>query len=471
MIKPISWITAEIQEASKGILLFEDETLTFSGVSIDSRKISINDLFVAIKGNVHDGHDFIEDVLGNGIRGLVINKDRANDLLSTKWKQKRPVCIAVDDTTKALGDLASFNRKRSNVSVIAITGSNGKTTTREMTTSIIAGRFNTLSATGSFNNEIGLPLTLLRLGRHHKWAVLELGMNSPGEIGRLADICLPDVGVITNIGPAHLEGLGSIEGIMNAKGELLEKIKPAGTAVLNADDQRVLQLAKKTSKNVLLFGSSKKAVIRASEIREKDFGISFSLNLESESVSIDLDIPGRFMVSNALAAAATGYLLGLSADDIKAGLEGFKPIQGRMNILKTTKGVDIIDDTYNANPDSVEVAIITLRSLRKNKRGFIVLGDMLELGKYAEPMHKKIGLLSAGSDITRLYVTGEFAEKVAEGAKEGNMDYRDIFKGTQKEILTDLTESLGPDDWVLVKGSRAMGMEKIVKGLIDWGNG
>ncbi len=470
MTKPIPWTTSEILEASKGILLFENGDITFSDVSIDSRKISINDLFVAIKGNVHDGHDFIEDVIAKGTRGLMINKNRTDELPGNKWNQKRLVCIAVDDTTKALGDLASFNRKRSNISVVAITGSNGKTTTREMITSIIARRFNTLSSIGNFNNEFGLPLTLLRLSQQHQWAVLELGTNNPGEIGKLADICLPDIGVITNIGPAHLEGLGSLEGVMNAKGELLEKIKPTGTAVLNADDPMVLRLAIKTSKNVLLFGLSKDAMIRASKIKEKGIGTSFSLKLESESISIDLDIPGRFMISNALAAAATGYLLRLSAEDIKEGLEGFKPVQGRMNILKTTKGVQIIDDTYNANPGSMEAAIITFKSLRKDKRGFIILGDMFELGKHAEPMHKKIGLLSAKSDITRLYVTGEFAGKVAEGAKEGNMDYKDIIKGAKEDILADLTDSLEPDDWVLVKGSRAMGMEKIVKGLIEWGN-
>ncbi len=460
----IPWTTAEILEATKGDLLCGDIKHTFEGVSIDSRTISANELFIAIKGNVYDGHSFVSNVITGGVRGLIISKDEIRDPAGTDWQDKGIVCVVVSDTTKALGDLASFNRRRTDVSVVAITGSNGKTTTREMTASVVSTRYKTLSTKGNFNNEIGLPLTLLDLKNSHQWAVLELGTNSPGEIDRLGEICIPDIGVITNIGLAHLEGLGSIEGVMNAKGELLKRIKPEGTAVLNADDSRVLYLSTKTSRKVLYFGLSEDARIKALDVNETTTGISFTLVLPEERIPIKLRVHGGFMVSNALAAASVGYIIGLSSEEIKAGLEYFQPVKGRINIFDV-RGVHIIDDTYNANPDSMEAAIRILSSLKGNSRGILVAGDMLELGEHAESMHRKIGAMSARSNIARLYITGEFAEAVANGAGKEDKNSMDIFIGAREEILEDLKKSLLPGDWVLVKGSRAMGMEKIVEGL------
>lgn len=460
----IPWTTAEILEATKGDLLCGDIKHTFKGVSIDSRTISANELFIAIKGNIHDGHSFASDVISSGVRGLIISKDEIWDLAGTDWQDKGIVCMKVSDTTKALGDLASFNRRRTDVSVVAITGSNGKTTTREMTASVVSTRYKTLSSKGNFNNEIGLPLTLLDLKNSHQWAVLELGMNRPGEIDRLSEICIPDIGIITNIGFAHLEGLGSIEGVMNAKGELLKRIKPEGTAVLNADDSRVLYLSTKTSRKVLYFGLSGYARIKAIDVNETKTGISFTLVLPEERISIKLRVHGGFMVSNALAAASVGYIIGLSSEEIKTGLEYFEPVKGRINIFDV-RGVHIIDDTYNANPDSMEAGIRILSSLKGNSRGILVAGDMLELGEHAESMHRKIGALSARSNIARLYITGEFAEAIANGAHKEDKNSMYIFIGAKEEILEDLKKSLLPGDWVLVKGSRAMGMEKIVEGL------
>ncbi|MDL1983784.1 MAG: UDP-N-acetylmuramoyl-tripeptide--D-alanyl-D-alanine ligase [Deltaproteobacteria bacterium] len=460
----IPWTTAEILEATKGDLLCGDVKHTFEGVSIDSRTISANELFIAIKGNVYDGHSFISDLISSGVRGLIISKDEIRDPAGTDWQDKGIVCVAVSDTTKALGDLASFNRRRTDVSVVAITGSNGKTTTREMTASVVSTRYKTLSTKGNFNNEIGLPLTLLDLKNSHQWAVLELGTNRPGEIDRLGEICIPDIGVITNIGFSHLEGLGSIEGVMNAKGELLKRIKPKGTAVLNADDSRVLYLSTKTSRKVLYFGLSEDARIKALDVNETTTGISFTLVLPEERIPIELRVHGGFMVSNALAAASVGYIIGLSSEEIKAGLEYFQPVKGRINIFDV-RGVHIIDDTYNANPDSMEAAIRILSSLKGNSRGILVAGDMLELGEHAESMHRKIGAMSARSNIARLYITGEFAEAVANGACKEDKNSMEIFIGAREEILEDLKKSLLPGDWVLVKGSRAMGMEKIVEGL------
>jgi UDP-N-acetylmuramoyl-tripeptide--D-alanyl-D-alanine ligase len=337
-----------------------------------------------------------------------------------------------------------------------------------MTEAVVARRFRTLATVGNLNNEIGLPLTLLTLDNTHEKAVLELGMNSPGEIERLAEICAPEIGVITNIGPAHLEGIGSIEGVMHAKGELLERIKPGGTAVLNIDDPRVQHLSDKTSRDVLAYGVSENAKIRAVKIREEGSGISFELILPQKRIAVGLRTFGTFMVSNALAAAGVGYLMGLSAGEIKSGLESFEPVWGRLNIIKTGNGIHIIDDTYNANPGSMGAAISTLTSLKGGKRGILVAGDMLELGSHSERLHKNIGSLAAASGIERLYVTGEFASSVTEGARDEDMDPQKIFVGTKKEILADLTARARPGDWILIKGSRGMAMESIVKGLKEW---
>lgn len=467
---PIPWTTAEILEATGGDLLSGDLEHSFSGISIDSRSISMDKLFVAIKGDTHDGHRFTGHVIERGVSGLLIDKTKTHMLPDKESTENGMVCVTVNDTTRALGDLAAFHRKRSSASVVAITGSNGKTSTRKMTAGVVSRRFSTLSTYGNLNNHIGLPLTLLNLTVDHKWAVLELGMNHPGEIKRLGEICSPDIGVITNIGPAHLEGLGSLDAVMQAKGELLEEIKPDGTAVLNADDPRLLHLAHSTSRKVLLFGRSKNARIKALSVKATDTGLCFDLALNEERIAVDLKTPAVFMISNALAAAAVGYLLGLTAGEIKDGLEAFKPVTGRMNILKTGRGITIIDDTYNANPDSMKAAINTLGSLKGNHTGILVAGDMLELGAHAESMHRNIGKIAAGSNIAKLYVTGEFAETVAEGAMDQDMNPRDIFTGTKEQILEDIKYRLNPGDWILVKGSRGMTMETIVQKLLDWAN-
>jgi len=464
----IPWRVAEIIEATGGRLFCGHLARTFTGVSIDSRSISADDLFIAIKGEVHDGHRFIESVIEQGINGCLIDQKKTEMFSKLELSDAGVVCITVDDTNRALGDMAAFNRRRTPVSVIAITGSNGKTSTRRMISGVVSCRFCTLSTQGNLNNDIGLPLTLLNLTRDHQWAVVELGMNRPGEIERLAEICLPDVGLITNIGPAHLEGLGSMEAIMKAKGELLGKIKPEGTAILNADDPRLVKLADITPINVLLFGMSKNAAIRAESVEEKGEGLAFSLVLPGETISVHLKTPGMFMISNALAAAAAGHLLGLTAVEIKNGIEAFKPVQGRMNLHKTGKGINIIDDTYNANPGSMQAAIITLVSLKGKNKGFLIAGDMLELGEHSAAMHREIGSIASRANIAGLYVTGNFAEDVAKGALEEHMNPDDIFKGTREEIIEAVTDRLDAGDWILVKGSRGMAMEKVVKGLLAW---
>ncbi len=470
MIKSASWHCSRILEAVKGELLYGDAERLFAGISIDSRSLSPGDLFVAIKGENYDGHDFIADAVESGAAGLLVSRSEIAGATYNRWASKGLVCLAVENTIAALGDLAALNRKRTGVSVVAITGSNGKTTTKEMTASVLSRRFDTLATKGNYNNEIGLPLTMFRIAPSHKWAVLELGMNRPGEIGRLAGICRPDIGVITNIGTAHLEGFDSIEGIARAKGELIEHIRKNGTAVLNADDPRLFGLAGKIKKDMLLFGFHENAAVRAQNIKQEAFGLSFSLLLPDESISVNLKAHTPVFVSNALAAAATGHLAGLNAGEIKSGLEDFQPVKGRMNIMKTRRGFYIIDDTYNANPGSMKVAINALKTLKGRGRGIFVAGDMLELGQDAGLIHQEIGALAAISDISRLYITGAFADYVAKGARSKGLKSGKILSGTQEAIIDDLTNRIKPGDWILVKGSRAMCMEDIVKGLNNRGN-
>ena len=440
----------------------------FENIGIDSRDIRPQDVFVAIAGEVHDGHSFVKDVVAQGVSGLVVDRKKSADLPIADWQTRQIACVAVADTTRALGDLAAYHRSRTNVPLTAITGSNGKTTTRQMTAQVLAQKYKTLATIGNYNNQIGVPLTLLRLSAEYEQAVVELGTNSPGEIARLAQICAPDIAVVTNVGPAHLEGLGSLDGVMREKEQLIKHLKARGKAALNADDRRVYQMARRTDRQVLLFGLSEDAAIRATELDEKTGGISFRLHLPDEHLTVSLNVPGQFMVLNALAAAAVGHVLKLSAGEIKAGLESFEPVWGRMDIFETASGIHIIDDTYNANPESMKAAITTLRTLRRNSRSLFVAGDMLELGEQSEALHKQVGAWAAAANIDKLLLTGEFASAVAAGAMNAKMKPADIFSGTRDEIITTLKQSLKSGDWVLIKGSRGARMETIVKALKDW---
>jgi UDP-N-acetylmuramoyl-tripeptide--D-alanyl-D-alanine ligase len=466
--QPLPWTVNEILKATGGELLCGGKEQRFETVGIDSRSISTGDVFVALVGTVHDGHRFIKDVLQRGVAGLVVDRQKAKHLPLAQWQAQGVACMGVADTTRALGDLAAFHRRRADAAVIAITGSNGKTTTRQMTAEVVARKFNTLATVGNYNNQIGVPLTLLRLRPEHRWAVVELGTNRPGEIARLAEICAPDIGVITNIGPAHLEGLGSLDGVMREKAQLIAHLKAGGKAVLNADDRRVLRIATQTNREVLLFGRSENARIRATAVSETMAGISFNLDLPQESLRVDLKVPGQFMVINALAAAAVGHLLGLSAADLKGGLEKFKPAWGRMNIFQTINGIHIIDDTYNANPESMSAAIAILKSLGAGHRSILVAGDMLELGKQTEAFHRQAGGRAAAAGISRLWATGDFAGAVAAGARDAGMKAEQIFTGSQEQVLGKLQKSLQPGDWVLVKGSRGARMDRVVNGLKEW---
>ncbi|NNF99525.1 MAG: UDP-N-acetylmuramoyl-tripeptide--D-alanyl-D-alanine ligase [Desulfobacteraceae bacterium] len=464
----LKWSTKDLLQATGGELLYGTGTADFTGIGIDSRTISTGELYVAVIGEVHDGHRFAADVVQKGIKGLIIGGNSPVDLPHDRWRHQDITCIRVADTIAALGRIARWHRQRYPVKVVAITGSNGKTTTREMTGNVVGHRYRTLSSPGNFNNEIGLPLSLFRLRERHEAAVLELGMNRPGEIGRLGRICRPDIGVITNVGPVHLEFLGSIENVARAKGELLETVRDGGTVVLNADDPYVSGLLVPESKNRLTFGFTETADIRAQHIEAVGNGNRFELVMPSGTVTVHLESPGKYMIYNALAAAAAGFLLDVAPDGIQKGLEAFSPIKGRMRIIETANGLHVIDDTYNANPVSMQAALENLTAMRGKSRGFAVLGDMLELGKDAGGLHEELGAMAVRTGIYGIYATGDYAPAVARGAKASASGDQRIFTGTKPEITEQLVRDLSGSDWLLVKGSRGMAMETIVDSVLTW---
>ena len=464
----MQWTTDEILVATTGEWVCGNRNARFSGIAIDSRSISITEFFIAIRGEIHDGHRFCVDVVQSGVKGLLIDSHAIGDLPIEEWRQKGITCIGVEDTTRALGDLAAYHRCRFPVSVVGITGSSGKTTTRSMTSDILCRRFNVLSTVGNFNNHIGLPLTLLHLEKEHEWAVLELGMNHPGEIDRLSEICKPDIGVITTIGTAHLENFASPDGILLAKAEIFSHLHPEGRAILNMDDPKLVELSRLLSVPVIFYGMNPGARVRGRQVETRSTGTSFFLDLPEETVEVRLPAPGVFMASNALAAATVGFSLGLSGDEIKAALEKFKPVKGRMNVIETARRIHFVDDTYNANPVSMAAAIQALQKIKDGHRGILVVGDMLELGKESAELHRKVGEIAQIAGMAALYVTGRFASDVVQGAVSMGMDPGRIFVGDRQAICEQLKCSLKKEDWVLIKGSRAMGMEKIVHDITRW---
>ena len=405
-----------------------------------------------------------ESVVDRGGRGVVAAADAMDALPLSRWGDAGVACLEVADTTQALGDMAAFHRVRCAVPVVAVTGSNGKTTTRALTAAVLAQAFCTWATQGNFNNQIGVPLTLLGLCPDHQWAVVEMGMNHPGEIQRLAAICAPRIGVITNVAPAHLEGLGSVEAVMAAKGELLEQIEDGGVAVLHADDPWSRRLAQRHGGRRILFGFGPDAEIRATDVRTGSGGTRFVLHLPGGRITVRLGIPGRFMVANALAAAAVATALDLPPETIRRGLEGVAAVSGRMRLKPTTGGATVIDDTYNANPASMAAALETLADLGRGHRRAVVLGSMAELGDQSEDLHRQVGRQAAETAPERLYLTGPMADAMAAGARDGGMADADTVCAGRQEIIEDLKQWIAPGDWILVKGSRSMAMETVVGG-------
>jgi len=440
------------------------EDFVIKGVSIDSRKIEPQNLFIAIKGESFDGQDFIKEAMDKGASCVILNENKFSEkeeyfFSSTKGKR----AVLVEDTRAALQNIAKWHRDKFKPKVVGVTGTNGKTTTKEMIAEILSKKYKVLRSEKSFNNQIGVPLTLLKLTSETEVLVLELGMNQPGEIGILTRMVQPDLGLITNIGPAHLEFMGSLERIAQAKFELLESMDEKGVIVLNADDPWLLEKGLKEKRKVYTFGLEREADFVAEKILQNGNGFfSFSVN---SSFPISLKLLGKHNVYNALAAFSVGSILGVEEEKIKEALETYTPMGLRME-LSQVNGVKILNDSYNANPFSMEKALDTLKGMRAEGRKIAVLGDMLELGEKSFEFHKKIGAKIMEYGIDHLFTLGNLSLGFAEGAEKKGFDKGNIFSFQDKKtLLENLLGFLKPGDLVLFKGSRKMGLEEVVEGL------
>jgi len=461
-----NWTVSDIIRAVNGQHLFGEVSHSFVNISTDSRTVDSDSLFIAIIGDNFDSHTFIPDVIQKNVRGIIIQKDKISQQQLSSWKKPDLFCAAVPDTTQALGDLAHYQRMKWPGSVIGITGTNGKTSVKEMTAAVLSTTFNTIKTQGNFNNHIGVPKTLFQIQQKHEWAIVEMGMNHPGEIAYLAKISNPTIGIITNIGPGHLEGVQSIEGVKNAKSELFQYLPKNGVAILNADDPLVISLCDRLPCPMISYGMNARADVYATKITENIDGCRFTLKAYDCSIDIVLPAHGRFMILNALAAAATGFYLNIPIESIKAGLESFSPIHGRLTIHHSTNGFHIIDDTYNANPSSMKAALDTLKELSQSNHCYLVCGDMYELGKNSKQYHKEIGEYASNSGITGLFATGMYSSDVINGAYQSGLKSNALHQGTIENLAKTLLKQLEPGDWILVKGSRAMKMERFVNQLL-----
>jgi len=469
---------AQVLAATGGKLLSGTGTgeVVFRGISTDSRKCREGNLFIALAGEHFDGHDYLTQARRQGAAGVLVHRQ------SQGLPGEFPV-IVVGDTLHALGDLASWWRRRFKPTVIAITGSSGKTTTKEMIAAIMTRRGEVLKTEGNFNNLIGLPLTLLRMRSGDTAAVLELGTNTPGEIARLARMARPDIALITNIGLAHLAGFTNLAGVAAEKRDLFRELPATGTMIVNQDDPFLRDAGRDWRGGIVTFGMHAAADVYADGIIPVPVSgagaagqdgtgekyrpeTRFTLHLGEERQEITMSVAGEHQIVNALAAAASAWAAGASGEDIALGLGSFTPIPGRMEIIALAGGAFVINDAYNANPSSVREALRTLQQLKGRGRGIAVLGDMLELGPREAAWHEEIGGLLADTGVERVYLRGRLSGATAAGASKHGMPAAAIIVAEdQEEIARDLGAYLQAGDWVLVKGSRRLEMDKVTAAL------
>lgn len=455
---------SEILKATQGHLLSDVREGLIIDISIDSRETTTGNLFIPLQGTQVDGHDFIEDAFQHGASASLVHKGKT---IISKLQQmyQNKILVEVDDPLHSLGDIAQYWRKKFTTATVAITGSNGKTTTKEMAWNIIKRKLPLIKNPGNYNNLIGLPLSLFQLNGSQKVAILEMGMSGAGEIQRLSEICGPHIGLITNIGPSHLEQLETLEQVKAAKAELFESLGNSDIAIVNNDDARVAALVARTRANILSFGITH-GDICASNIRDYNWmGTAFDLNIRGEKASIQLRFLSRYLLSNALAAASIASALSIEIEDIIKGLESFNGVPGRMEILDLG-GIRIINDSYNANPVSMQASLNAFSAITGNNHKIAVLGDMLELGKNAENFHRELGETIAHLPIDYLFLIGDFSSCVKKGAVSAGMNSNKIIVCNDlKTLANKLKKKTDHGDSILLKGSREMRMEKVIEFL------
>src|SRR5213595_3350386 len=444
----------QIAELSGAKLEQGDGKIPVERISTDSRTIKKGELFVALRGENFDGHKFVEATAEAGAAGAIVD---------LKWNGKVPskfVIIRGNDTLLAYQKLAANYRKALALKVLAITGSNGKTSTKDFAAAVLGRRFRVTKTEGNFNNHVGLPRTILEATSDDEVAVWEIGMNHPGEVAPLAKIAAPDAAIITNIGVAHIEFMGSREAIADEKGALVEAVSVGGTVILNADDPFSARIAARARAKVVLAGTTD-GTIRAAEISQSEDGTEFTILEGAHRCRAQLPVPGLHMVQNALLAIAAGRVFGLSLEECAAGLVAAPLTKARLQV-KEVRGVQFLDDSYNANPDSMKAALRTLVELDAEGQRIAVLGEMHELGDESERGHREVGETAAALKIDQLIAIGDAATAIAEGARNAGLQKTTVVNSTS-EAAELLNEIAAPGDLILIKGSRASRTEEVIE--------
>ncbi|MFA6921611.1 MAG: UDP-N-acetylmuramoyl-tripeptide--D-alanyl-D-alanine ligase [Gallionella sp.] len=431
----------------------------FGAVSTDTRKIKPGDLYIALRGEHFDGADFVGQAQQSGAVAALVNQDSGFRIQDAEIP-----LLLVEDTRIALGQLAAYWRKQFDIPLVAITGSNGKTTVKEMIASILrvaaGGDEAVLATRGNYNNDIGMPLTLLQLNAQHRYAVIEMGMNHPGEIDYLTQIACPQVALINNAGGAHLEGMGSVEAVARAKGEIFSGLQHEGSAIINADDEYAPMWRSQAGVYSLLeFGLNSQADV-SGQWYPNETGLRLEAQTPSGDFVADMQVPGEHNARNALAATAAAIALNLSLENIVAGLEKFNGVAGRLQRKAARNGAVLIDDTYNANPASMQAAIAVLAQAAG--RRVLVLGDMGELGDAAAALHAGIGATARDAGIEKLYALGELSREAVREFGGAAVHFASI-----EDLCLALETELNGGTTVLVKGSRFMKMERVVSHCVD----
>jgi UDP-N-acetylmuramoyl-tripeptide--D-alanyl-D-alanine ligase len=450
----------EITKAVCGQVVSKGREVKIQGISTDSRNIRSGDLFFALNGERHDGHQFISQVINAGAVGAVVSHE-----FTWNSEQREFFLIRVKNTTTALGDLAQYYRQKFKTKIIGITGSNGKTTTKEITYHLLSHCGPAIRSQKSFNNFIGVPLTIFEIENTHQYGVLEMGTNAPGEIRRLSEIAAPDVAVITNVSKTHLEGLGSVEGVMSAKGEILENLSKDGTFVYNIDNPWCVRIAGGFPGKAVSFGFSPQAQIRCTDVKKKDIGYMFTINGKIEVYS---PVPGEHNIHNCLASFAVCHALGHNISNLKDVLASCKLPPMRIE-QQRIGNITVINDAYNANPESVKAALNYLSQMNTGGRKVFVFGDMLELGMESPQLHREIGEMIAHLDIDVVWVVGNYAQETARAARLSGMSEGRVvcFKNVADITLSEVS-NLEANDAVLIKGSRGMHMENIIEKMKEY---
>lgn len=451
--------------ATKGKFIFGNPRQKITNISTDTRKLNPGDVFIALKGKNFDGHQFIYKAIEKGATGIVC--ERIPQELDNFFPNL-PAVILVEDTLKALGDFAKYYRKQFSPTVIAVGGSNGKTTTKEMIYSILNLKRKTLANFGSFNNLIGVPLTIFRLNSEFIYCVLELGISVKNEIDRLLEISNPQICILTDIGKEHLEFLGSIEEVVTEETKLVSSLNETQTAILNIDNPYIARLRPNLKCKVITYGFTNTADVYLRNIKLSPEETKFELCIFKNSVRVVLPVIGKFNVLNAAGASAIAFSLGIDLNTIKTGLERFAAPQMRSEKIQFPSGAVIINDAYNANPDSMRAAISSFVETYPQKKKIVVLGDMLELGRYTEEEHKLLGKFLTELPIQEIYFYGD-RMKFAFSSMQSNQSKAVHYTNNSAEIIAKLKAKLNdPQVVMLFKASRAIMLERIIDGLIEY---